>query len=78
MRKIIATAFVSLDGSVPQVRPSVGLTWDHCTRPSSAQVSVQKKDANLGHQAHVDATAPVPERVIVRSRHPGSSTYPRS
>ena len=49
---------------VPQVRPSVGLTLDQCTRhleslglvPASsslrsAQVIVQKTDANLGHQA---------------------------
>jgi hypothetical protein len=32
---------------VPQVRPSFGLTWAHGIR---SQVSVQKKDANLGHQ----------------------------
>jgi len=48
---------------VPQVRPSVGLTWDHCTRPSSAQVSVQKKDANLGHQAPGCIDAPIVARI---------------
>ncbi len=32
-----------MDRMVPHVRPSFGLTW--------AQVSVQTKDANLGHRS---------------------------
>jgi len=43
-------------GRVPQVRPSVGLTWDRtqdgCTSEVAfARVSVQNQDANPGHRA---------------------------